>query len=81
MEVKYFFFHSFRHIHSIEGNLSLSQLGNIERLQEVIVERGILLGKTEGFVGLPFFVDIAEIGFPIQTVIALRGKDEPPAVR
>ena len=39
------------------------------------------LWQTEGFMGLAVLVDIAEVGFSIEPVVALRGEDEPTAVR
>ena len=75
-----FLFHRLRHILDIEGNLSLAQFRGVEGFQVIVVESGMLLGQTERFVSLTVLIDIAEIGFAVETVVALRGEDKPAAV-
>ena len=65
----------------IEGEALADQFGGVERLEEGVVERGRLLRQAEGLVGAAFAVDIAEVGLAVEPVVALRGEDEPAAVR
>jgi hypothetical protein len=69
-----------RDVIDIERHFALTQLWGIEGFQVIVVECRMLLRQTERLVCLPLLINIAEIGFAIQSVIALGGKDKPTAV-
>lgn len=80
LEANGFLLHGSLHIDSIEGQRTTAELGHVETLEVHIVELRVLLRQHKRFVGMPQTVDIAEIGLAIESVVALAGKDKPPAV-
>ena len=63
--------HGFGYVVHIEGDFTLAQLGGVERLQVVVVECRMLLRQAERLVRPDLLVDVAEVGFAVETVVAL----------
>ena len=80
IKIDSFLLHRLGDIVDVKGNFSLAEFRGIERLQIIVVEGRIRLRQTERFVGFAVFVDIAEVRFAIETVVAFRGKDKPAAI-
>ena len=72
--------HQFPHIVGSEGETATPEFGSVKRLKEIVVEVRVLLGKDKGLVGFAFAVNITEIGFAVEPVVALACKNEPSAV-
>lgn len=68
------------YVDGIEGDMPLGEFWNIKGLECLVVERGRTLWQHKGLMGLTTTVDVAEIGFAIEPVVPLRGKDEPTGV-
>lgn len=63
------------YINGLERQTAASQFRSIERLEVFIVEHRVALGQDKGFVNLALMVDMAEIGFPVESIVALGGKN------
>ena len=72
--------HQFPHVVGSEGETATPEFGSVKRLKEIVVEVRVLLGKDKGLVGFSFGVDIAEIGFAVEPVVALACKNKPTTV-
>ena len=70
-EIKCLFFHCLGNIVDGEWERTFAEFGGVKGLQAVVKESWMLLRQAERFVGLTVVINITEVGFAVEAVVAL----------
>ena len=64
-------FHCLGNIVDGERERTFAEFGGVKGLQAVVKESWMLLRQAERFVGLTVVINITEVGFAVEAVVAL----------